>query len=587
MENRDYIVLIDENGQPYIAHAWGKGTAHKYIKKIGEGAKARYFYTRQELEAFYNQGKTKVGQAADKVKTAAGNAAASVRGKVRDVVGYTARENRDKAHANLVNARAQDRGAQQLFEQNYAKEQAAAKRRDAVAKNANAAYSEAERAAKLAEITARGARQTSDVLDKQSQSAAKSAAAATTDAERAAKIAEINARGAKQTQAEVDKQWKAAWDQYRAGSRGTLDKIQGLQARHFKAEEDVKNKSAEAERAAKIAEITARGAKQTSDVMEKQRQSAAKSAEAATSEADRAAKIAEINARGAKQTQDIANKEYEKAHKKTSEDLKLWNGDSDWNKSDTYYGNNQRAYDKAEADYAKTPLAKIEELKTWGRQAANTISNYANGPIASIKAGADKVKEAASSAADKVKGAASAAKEKAKDTYEKARDAAINKAEDAMDKASNISDSVKDKVSTITDDIKDYASYPSNAAGKVKDAASSAAGKVKGAASAAYDKVKGAAASAKASASSTAASIKSGYDSIVSEARAAGIDVKEFASSMAALTRAESNYKKIMRNSNSSSTDKIAAKQVLNNAKRTYNAELNDVLNLFGKGEDK
>lgn len=55
MYNNDYIVMVDENGQPYIAHAFGdrakaawgslKGTATKYIDKIPLGnGKFRYVY---------------------------------------------------------------------------------------------------------------------------------------------------------------------------------------------------------------------------------------------------------------------------------------------------------------------------------------------------------------------------------------------------------------------------------------------------------------------------------------------------------------------------------------------------------------
>ena len=54
----DYIVLVDENGQPYIAHSIGK-RAVKYIAKIGEGAKARYFYTKEQLNAFKNKARDK------------------------------------------------------------------------------------------------------------------------------------------------------------------------------------------------------------------------------------------------------------------------------------------------------------------------------------------------------------------------------------------------------------------------------------------------------------------------------------------------------------------------------------------------
>lgn len=51
----DYYVGVDYDGRPYITHAWGnawKNRSHKYIAKIGEGARARYFYTQEELRAF-------------------------------------------------------------------------------------------------------------------------------------------------------------------------------------------------------------------------------------------------------------------------------------------------------------------------------------------------------------------------------------------------------------------------------------------------------------------------------------------------------------------------------------------------------
>lgn len=81
----DYIVLIDESGNPYIAHAneassggsskskgFGKGRGWrenvKYIAKWGEGAKAKYFYTKEQLEAAMHQGRQKVSDATQKAK---------------------------------------------------------------------------------------------------------------------------------------------------------------------------------------------------------------------------------------------------------------------------------------------------------------------------------------------------------------------------------------------------------------------------------------------------------------------------------------------------------------------------------------
>lgn len=56
--NNNYVILVDENGQPFIAHGlFGdlKRKGAKYIEKITEGAKTRYFYTQQEIEAYRNK----------------------------------------------------------------------------------------------------------------------------------------------------------------------------------------------------------------------------------------------------------------------------------------------------------------------------------------------------------------------------------------------------------------------------------------------------------------------------------------------------------------------------------------------------
>lgn len=72
----NYIIAVDRDGQPYIAHAWGRGAngQHKYIAKIGEGAKARYFYTQEQLRAFQQGGRQKAQDAANKAKEKISNA---------------------------------------------------------------------------------------------------------------------------------------------------------------------------------------------------------------------------------------------------------------------------------------------------------------------------------------------------------------------------------------------------------------------------------------------------------------------------------------------------------------------------------
>lgn len=49
MNRNDYVIAINENGEPYIAHAFEN---HKYFQKIRDGIRTRYFYTREQLDAY-------------------------------------------------------------------------------------------------------------------------------------------------------------------------------------------------------------------------------------------------------------------------------------------------------------------------------------------------------------------------------------------------------------------------------------------------------------------------------------------------------------------------------------------------------
>lgn len=55
----DYIMSFDESGQPYISHAFfrrqnqnGSKKDHKYYEKLKNGLKTRYFYSKQEWDAY-------------------------------------------------------------------------------------------------------------------------------------------------------------------------------------------------------------------------------------------------------------------------------------------------------------------------------------------------------------------------------------------------------------------------------------------------------------------------------------------------------------------------------------------------------
>lgn len=54
----NYIITVNENGEPYIAHWFGlghKGSSNnrKYIAKIATTKGIRYFYTKADLDAYY------------------------------------------------------------------------------------------------------------------------------------------------------------------------------------------------------------------------------------------------------------------------------------------------------------------------------------------------------------------------------------------------------------------------------------------------------------------------------------------------------------------------------------------------------
>lgn len=78
----DYIIMTDSSGRHYLSHgyAW---RSHKYILKIGEGAKALYFYTQKEIQNYLNQNKKK--EATESVATETEVKRPS--GRVRNVTG--------------------------------------------------------------------------------------------------------------------------------------------------------------------------------------------------------------------------------------------------------------------------------------------------------------------------------------------------------------------------------------------------------------------------------------------------------------------------------------------------------------------
>ena len=97
--NNDYILLIDEYGQPYLAHAWlKKGEAPRYKLKVpdyyGKG-KHLYLYTQKEVDAFQNPGKRKGKRSVFQ----------RIKDRSRDILGWDERSDRETAKEAQNNAR--------------------------------------------------------------------------------------------------------------------------------------------------------------------------------------------------------------------------------------------------------------------------------------------------------------------------------------------------------------------------------------------------------------------------------------------------------------------------------------------------
>lgn len=143
MNQNDYVILFDEKGTPYIAHAgWfdnaknaarnaanavgnaaqqvanrakgvGRGvrTNHKYILKVNENGKTRYFYKPEEVKAYYEAKRKGIknpaeyaqkaadaaSNAVDAVKNAASKAGNAARSAFREATGQAARDRMDEA----------------------------------------------------------------------------------------------------------------------------------------------------------------------------------------------------------------------------------------------------------------------------------------------------------------------------------------------------------------------------------------------------------------------------------------------------------------------------------------------------------
>jgi hypothetical protein len=280
----EYYVAIDSNGEPYIAHAlFGRNSggsnsrgSHqnvKYLEKIKDGARTRYFYTQDELRAFYNKGTKAAKKAVTNVKQTA-----------RDKIGITAKENRDKTQRALTDARARDMAADKIFKVNYQKEQ-----------NAKQNLEEAKNKTKAAQANL-------DRLTKQH---------------------DLHANIA-------------------SGHKKSFDDLQKLGA----------EKSDTAKQAYQLFvnnNVTA------ADLKVKMNQ-------------------AERDLKSAQRKEAEAEKAYNDAYEKTTKDLDKYTHESGYGMKDSYMSDTMWNAHRAEKEYAKTPLAKIENVKEKVEQTTDNLA---------------------------------------------------------------------------------------------------------------------------------------------------------------------------------------------------------------------
>lgn len=156
MSQNDYIILRDEDGKAYIAHAGlldnarnairgaansisttaqqvankakgvGRGVRqnHKYILKVLENGKTRYFYKQEEVKAYYEAKKRGVKNAAEYAQNAVKDKASDVADAAKNVVnkatGATANKTAETAKKNADDAQRWAKMTERVHKENLA-----------------------------------------------------------------------------------------------------------------------------------------------------------------------------------------------------------------------------------------------------------------------------------------------------------------------------------------------------------------------------------------------------------------------------------------------------------------------------------
>lgn len=110
MYNNERVIRFDENGSPYIAHAglFGKSSGKKdtkYVDKIKDNkGKTRYFYTQEEIKAYYDNLKGKASNAVQNASNTVRNLAGRAKANFESTSGVGARRNMERAKSEALEA---------------------------------------------------------------------------------------------------------------------------------------------------------------------------------------------------------------------------------------------------------------------------------------------------------------------------------------------------------------------------------------------------------------------------------------------------------------------------------------------------
>lgn len=389
MYQNDYIIAFDENGKPYIAHsavgnavnrvasavknARGDRQNHKYILKIDENGRKRYFYTQDEVKAYYEEKRKQAAGVVDKAKEGVKNAVSNAKNAVREATGQAARDRMDAAANNRdtwANARsnANDRLQKASAEKNTARQE----------------KEQAQKEAREADNAIKGLR---DKIN--------------TDARRT--FEDFN----KETAAK-SRQAQATYDAYRANSANKTNEAVNSQRAAEQAKAEAAQARSDRERADKSMDLSVR----------------AYDTQVAKS------RDAHRKADSASRREKEADEDYAKANadRKAAQDRQY--------EAESAYKENKAAYDKSLAGAVDRTAARARDIASDAKDTAsaayNKAKDSANNTVTNAKNRFERMK---SEFRDKAEQAGDAAKSTASKVADKARDIAGYDELERFDKA--------------------------------------------------------------------------------------------------------------------------------------------------------